>query len=241
MRRLPIALTCCLLAFSLSLIAGSTVVQDTMTGTAGTDLNARTGELGATWVRATGFTVPLILSDANRVRVNGTGSDGIYYASGTPTINEYDIDLDITCLTVPADTQFPMIYARIDTAGINGYRMVYDSSVSTWYEQVWTGGAWSGLTSGVSAMGAATTTHFKWSIRSGAKVFAGAGVQIVTTADNTNTAVGKGAIGMFSTTTTGNTIGYHYDNFVITNAGGTMLTFGVANRRLPTFGFRLLL
>lgn len=224
MKRLSLAIAICCILMPVCLFGGATVVTDTMTGTNGTDLNAHTGELGATWTRATGFAKAMVLANG-RVRMSGTNGDAIYYASGVGGTAEYDLDFDINVQSVPAATDYHYVhfYMRIDTAGINGYRMYYDpySSSGTWEMQYYTAGSWTPTgVDAVSVMSAGNTYHAKFSMRNALKAFYLNGVLIDSSTNNTNTSIGKVALAGFATTTVGDAVGFHYDNVVVTNPGG---------------------
>lgn len=79
--------------------SSATISTDTMTGTAGTTLAARSGETGATWSQQGTVQTDAVLTDAGRLRRNGVGT-AVYTASGTPSTPDYEVQMDGTIRSV---------------------------------------------------------------------------------------------------------------------------------------------
>src|SRR3954471_15254020 len=75
--------------------ASAAVVTDTFTGTNGTLLENHVGETGATWTFHPNYPADLKLQNG---RVWGP-EWGLYFASGIPATNEYDVSADLTVMS----------------------------------------------------------------------------------------------------------------------------------------------
>lgn len=97
-------------------------VTDTFTDADNTAITSHTGETGATWTKhptlATDGTAPKVSSNA-LVAGETSGSNAIYYASGSPASADYSSRADITLATSSSVADGPAI--RINTAAGTGY------------------------------------------------------------------------------------------------------------------------
>ncbi len=73
---------------------GAAFVQDSFTGANGTNLEAHTGELGATWAKQPGQAGTLVIT-GNTLH-GSTSSRAMYYASGTCSTPDMDVSIDVT-------------------------------------------------------------------------------------------------------------------------------------------------
>src|SRR5919205_3815023 len=93
MRRLAVAIAAAvMLAMANGTASAAPVVNDTFTGTDGTLLQNHVGETGATWTKHPNYPADMTLLSG---KVYGP-QWGLYYASGVPATNEYDVSADLT-------------------------------------------------------------------------------------------------------------------------------------------------
>ena len=107
-------------------------LSDTFTGSAGTALASHVGEIGATWVAHPNYpSSDAVITDANRMRPNQGASASVYYASGVPQSADYDVDLDIRVVSVPA-TGYIGVMGRVDTGSATYYWAIYNLAAGGW-------------------------------------------------------------------------------------------------------------
>src|SRR3954471_23655838 len=106
--------------------ASAAVVTDTFTGTNGTLLENHVGETGATWTFHPNYPADLTLQNG---RVWGP-EWGLYFASGIPPTNEYDVSAD---LTVMSNSGAIGVVGRSLTTGSDSLYMArYNAATSEW-------------------------------------------------------------------------------------------------------------
>lgn len=110
----------------------ATFVSDSFTDTSGTALSSHTGETGATWVKHASYSTTLVISNANRVRTDGTASTITYYASGTPASADYKVGMTLRQLTGAGHLG---VAGRINTAANTMYRARYDGGANQFHLQ----------------------------------------------------------------------------------------------------------
>lgn len=105
-------------------------VNDTFTGSG--NLEAHTGETGATWARYGSTGAGTIIISSNKCVPNVSASaEAIYYASGVPTTADYSIKWDF--VQGSSSHQVLGVVARADTASPNKfYTARYNAQVGTW-------------------------------------------------------------------------------------------------------------
>jgi hypothetical protein len=182
-------------------------LNDTFTGTDGTNLESHTGETGATWtVEAGGWTTSAKLQSN---RVYGNGISRAYYASGIPASADYDVETAIRVVT-KATTAGPC--GRMSTSADTHYhaRISGASPVIQLIKRV--AGAETLLGSFTPASPADGSDHtIRLSMRSTALTVYYDGVSVITATDSDITAAGRAGIRLGASTTTG---GYHIDSIV---------------------------
>ena len=98
-------------------------LTDNLTDTTGTALESHTADSGATWTKhgSTGAGMGMLISDANRVRLDGTtnSSPAIYYASAVPGSANYDVEGVLRVLSQA--NHMSGIAARMDTSANTMY------------------------------------------------------------------------------------------------------------------------
>jgi hypothetical protein len=110
-----------------------TLATDTFTDTAGTTLQTHTGEVGATWTKATVSATDMVVSNENRIRKAGTGI-AVYTASATPSTPDYSVEADVHVKSsLAGDLAGPV--GRTDPSSANGtfYVFGYLRDAGTWY------------------------------------------------------------------------------------------------------------
>lgn len=189
-------------------------VFDSFTDTAGTLLDAHTGEIGATWTSHTSFSTSSgAITDANRLRANASAT-GFYYASGTPDTAEYDLTINVH---VESNGAFGVLW-RMSTTADTGYGFYFSSGLKTWHLSKWSAGSETSLntksdsTSVVAGADLVLTVQVR---NTGQTVLLG-GTEILTSTDDTITTAGVVGPLMAAPAVT-NTTGVHFDSFTASN------------------------
>jgi hypothetical protein len=108
---------------------GATFVQDTFTDPNGTELSAHSGEIGASWVNHSSFTLETYAIDLNRA-ITPTANIAMAYASGVPAGADYDVSATFRVMTAAYNATGQGIAARVDpTSGVN--TMIFFRYVAT--------------------------------------------------------------------------------------------------------------
>ena len=205
--------------------------SDSFTGTAGATLQSRAGEIGATWTKhAISGTTDAVVTNAGRIRKNGTTSGALYYSSAVPASADYKVEADVYVATSVSNDLIGIV-GRLDPAIANGtfYAAVYDRS-----SQMWTLGSIVNGTSSVLGQSSAQPLMAGATYRLALDMTGPTirllvdGVQQVSVVNAAITTPGRGGVltgfGAASTTVT-DTTGMHLDNFTLvpplTDAKGT--------------------
>lgn len=135
-------------------------VHDTFTlgsgETAGENLTAHVGEVGASW-SALGGHGDAVLSSAGRVRLGNTTPDYWsvgYWAAGVPPSADYTVQGDLSIQSVPSAEYSLVVQGR--WSGGNLYSFGYDSTLG-WYLQKNIGGVYTTLATSAVTLGAGAT------------------------------------------------------------------------------------
>lgn len=198
-----------------------TQVLDSMTGTAGTGIQARTGETGATWAKHANFgTGSVALTDANRARSN-IATTSLVYASGTPTTANYDVHVDLVWFSSIASQQ-TAIALGVDTVSSNWYDLRHYITNGTFDILKFTGGSPATFTGGAAVASFSSGTKRLVLRRrlpgdGTARLISYAdGVKQSDVIDSSSPFTAVGKAGLRSAVASANTTGVHYDNFLVT-------------------------
>lgn len=190
---------------TITVATGSTpFLKDTFTGTAGTNLEAHTGETGATWTKDGTFSAgQFVISDANRVRNNTAGVAVADRASGTPGSANYTVSAKIRPASVPVGPYIGPL-ARADGTG-HFYASVIDNTGLTLMA------FGSGTVIGSYAFSPVAGTNYLVALKvSGTTITVFLdGVQRISVTDSTLAAASKPGLLAFDAST--NTTGFHVD------------------------------
>ena len=209
----------------------TTVVDDTITGTAGTTLQSHTGETGATWTKHIG--ADSVLTDANRLRKNTSSDKSAYYASGVPSSANYTVEADVHVKSIINNDAIGVV-ARQDTANAAG--TFYFARYETWDES-WNIGKYSNGTISYpgylvgQTLTPGQTYHLEFVVAdAGLDTALSLYVNGVLTASatdlNASDIEGPGRAGVRlgqdgTAINTTNTTGLHLDNFNVSHSGAT--------------------
>lgn len=186
--------------------------QDSFTDTDATNLNAHTGEIGATWAKLTGFSGNATI-DGNAL-INGT-SEAAYYASGSPSGPDYEVSAD--CSWENSIYGNLKIMGRADTGTGDHYTLHYARSDAVFRLQKYVSGSLTTLASSSQSLVNESTyrTHKLQLSGSNLEGFVN-GVSVVSTTDATITAAGKAGLRLSGNTNTR----WRIDNFLAEDASG---------------------
>lgn len=181
-----------------------TFVSDTFTAANGTNITARTGEVGATWTA--GFVAGAFLIQGNRAYPSVAGS---VYASGTPATAEYTVECDYTIVSATGSSG-PA--GRISTSANTYYYTYYDNAAGHWLLVKIVSGTITTLSQWVSAATTGQTYNVKLQLLNATKKVFIDGVERISSTDNAITAAGRAGMrtGAAGTSTTSK----HMDNFL---------------------------
>lgn len=205
----------------------ATFVSCNFTDSAGTDLNAHTPEgTGDTWTRNTVVSSnPAVVTAAGRARANiagGAAADAIYYASGTPATNEYDVECDIVQRTSIAVAVG--VYGRLSTTQNTGYCAFHNGSGNTWTLGRFANGTFTSLGTFAQTLTNDQAYHLKLEIRTATKKVYIDGVERISSTDDTLTTTGLAGIRLRGSNTTTDSAGTHIDAFTAADPSGTSIT-----------------
>lgn len=99
----------------------ATFLSDTFTDTNGTELDAHTGETGATWTKIVGDAAADLAINGNRIYLAG-GTEKIYTASGSPASADYEVRANVDFLTTVGSLLIGIV-GRCDGTGANRYQL----------------------------------------------------------------------------------------------------------------------
>jgi hypothetical protein len=186
-------------------------LNDTFTGTNGTNLQAHTGETGATWTVHPSYTGP---SKIQTNRVQGNGLVTAYYASGSPAGADYDVTAIVRQVTSFA-TAGPC--GRMDTTADTHYgvrlTVVGGVPVAQLYKMV------AGVITGLGSTFAVTNTNgtdttLMLRMRGSTISMFVNGTQRESVTDTDISAAGKAGVRLGASTTT---TGFHIDSISAVN------------------------
>lgn len=189
---------------------GSFVV-DPFTDTSGTNLNAHTGETGATWTRHASYGQALFISNANRMRGEETANQTMYYASGVPASASYTVAADLYRRSSVAAMG---ICGRVATATDDAYMARWNTSGTAWELYKIAASAATLLGSFTNTPTVDTLVPFSLEITDATKKVFVSGVERISSADNAITAAGRAGIRGRGGT---DSAGIHLDNFTATD------------------------
>jgi hypothetical protein len=192
---------------------GSIFARDTFTGTNGTDLTLHTGEVGAIWAKVTGATGVFKIT-GNKVKGDSSGIS-LYYASGDPDTNEYDVEADVHAIST---VDYPGVGGRINPLTDDGYYLHFALTNASWSLVARSGGTDTLLGSYTDTLTAGADRHIKLQIRNGSKKAIIDDVERISSPDNSITGVGRAGIRTQNSDWGFGSTGRTLDNFVATNA-----------------------
>lgn len=180
-------------------------VSDAFTDTDTTALQSHTGETGATWTEHAnelGNDATIVSNQCKHI-----GSSGVsYYASGTASSNEYDVEA--TNIAATSASIGTGIYGRLLTSALTGY-LAWGAGSTTLYKV--TAGAFTSL--GTYASAWASSDAIKLQIRSATKKIFINGTERISSANNDHTGTGNAGIRFYGA-------GGILDAFVATDLSG---------------------
>lgn len=221
--------------FAIASAAPAAVVTDSFTGTSGTLLENHVGEVGASWTWHSNYPADLKLQDG---RVWGP-EWGLYFASGIPATNEYDVRADVH---VKSNAGAIGVVARSLTSGSDSLYMArYNAAFSRWELVKCISTGCTNLATYSQTLTVGSTYALKLEVRNATKKLFVDGVERASSTDNTITQVGRAGIRSGPGVTTATT-GYHLDNFSVDPPPSTDTTItagpsGLTNDATPTFSF----
>jgi hypothetical protein len=168
-------------------------VTDTFTDTDSTPLGSHTGETGASWTEHGSYVLandPFITG--NKLRSNVDGEMALWYASGTPLSAEYDVECEITMVTLGLARKAG-VAGRIAAGANTFYFAWYNDFGSSWELLKMVAGASTLLGTYAVAAGLQTYT-LKLEIRDATKKLFLDGVERISSSDNAIAAAGKAGV-----------------------------------------------
>ncbi|MCU1501206.1 MAG: Laminin sub domain 2, partial [Ilumatobacteraceae bacterium] len=200
----------------------STVSTDTFTGTAGVTLQARSGEIGATWTKQLPLsTADALITSAGRIRKNGSSAFAVYSASGVPTGADYAIEADVFVASSVVNDRIGIL-GRVDPAIANGtfYAASYSRASQTWVLAKVVNGVQTMLAqTAAQALAVGTTYRLTLDMNGTTIRLLVNGAQQLSSIDAAITTAGRGGVVMgdgVNATALSDTTGMHLDNFSIT-------------------------
>jgi len=183
-------------------------VSDSFTDTDTTELSLHTGETGATWTKHASYST-LITIVGNRAVVPAT-TNTLYYASGTPTNADYDVEAAITPKAVEANVG---ICARIDTSANTLYILQYVAASTRWEIGRFSAGSYQALGTFTQTLTVDQAYAVKFELRGDALKAYIDSVERISVTDSTITAAGRVGIRGSRVGADAATRGLHVDDF----------------------------
>lgn len=198
--------------------AAALISSDSFTGTSGTLLTSRAGELGASWTYHSGSANTEQISSENRVFRLGPGYS-INYVSGVPASPDYAVGAD---LYVKSNLVGGMagVVGRLDTTTQTFYMARWEQATTNWNLVKSVNGTRTQLkSSGQPALTVGESYRVRLDMSGNQLTLSVNGVLVVSATDSAITSVGRagimdGEIG--GTTSKTDTTGLHFDNFQVT-------------------------
>ncbi len=124
--------------------SASLTSSDSFTGTAGTTVTTRNGEIGATWANPSGNS-NMIISSENRIRRNSSGYS-LVHTTATPPSADYSVEADLYYKGAFGSIAGGVV-GRLNTSNTSFYLARWEND-ETWNIVKWSGGApsWVGTT-----------------------------------------------------------------------------------------------
>src|SRR3954452_3610694 len=198
------------LTMAIAPAAPAAVVSDSFTGTNGTLLESHVGETGGSWTFHPNYPADLTLLNG---RVWGP-EWGLYFPSGTPATNEYDVSVDLTVMSNSG--AIGVVGRSLTSGGDSLYMARYNAATAEWQLVKCTSTICANLATFPQTLALGSTYHLKLEIRDAAKKLYVDNVLRASSTDNTITQVGKPGIRSGPGVTT-STTGYQHDNFTVDN------------------------
>jgi hypothetical protein len=221
------------------------ISADELDDSAGKELSSHSGQLNAAWTLWPGEARTAVISNENRLRMNGTATGGtLYYTSATPSSANYLVEADVHVKSLLATDSIAVV-GRMNISDPNDTfymaRYIRDSSAWQLFRVVNGVGAQLGL--GFSqTLTAGQTYRLGLEINGSTIRLLVDGVERVTTIDALIAAAGRGGVRLGTsgtTATTTNTAGLHLDNFRITSLTTTASDSNGTNHGTYFNGVRL--
>lgn len=172
------------------------LVEDTFTGTG--NLNVHTADTGQTWTLLSGVAVNLNLTGSQLTSSNqGTSSE---YLSYVPSDAEYTVRAEITADSLDSN-RTPGLAGRMDTTDVTFYTVNWNASTDLWTLSRYDAGAQTVLGTYAGDSPETATRTVRLEITDASKVVDIGGTDVITSADNTITAVGRPGVTVFNSST----------------------------------------
>lgn len=194
-------------------VAEVTIATCTFTGSAGTDLNAITPDLGSAFTRHSSFSAnPIVLTDANRARNNGGATDvALYYNQTAPASADYNVGVTWRKFSAVSN-HYAGIAGRIQTGSFSLY-MCAQNTPGTWTLAKIVNGVYTALGTYSHTPSLDTDYDLKLTFSGSTIKFFLDGVERISATDSAITAKGYG--GLVSYVGVTNSTGIHYDDFFV--------------------------
>jgi len=180
--------------------------SDIFTDTPGVLLENHTGATGATWTKNPAFsTGSSVITAADRLR--GAASNGIYYASGTPTSADYDVEADFYVASIAGAAG---LLGRQSTSAATYYLFDYETGSGSWKLYSVVNGSVITSASFAQTLTAGQTYHLRLAMRGSFITGYVNGTAVVSLTDSSITSAGRAGV-YFGEADTDST-GYHLDN-----------------------------
>jgi hypothetical protein len=191
---------------------GTVIITESFTGSSGTPLESHIGEVGATWVKHLGMTGNLVLSNANRLRVDTSDTSSWYDASGVPTSTDYDCSGDFKVFSLEA-LHYTSLLCRMMTNAATGYAIQYNIADARWELFYWLNGDTYTLQTYSTALTVGSTYSAMLLMRGSQLTVEVDGTPIMQTTDATITGPGRLGINIYAVGSADtNATGIHLDN-----------------------------
>jgi hypothetical protein len=143
----------------------------------------------------------------------------LYYAGGSPSSADYDIEWDVHINTIPTGNLIASAVSRVNTTTSARYQISYSQSGlwTMYYYTSFSAGSSIGTWQGTITAGA--TYHAKFSMRGSVLTLYIDGIQRIAVTDSSITTTGKAGVHFYNTAADGS--GIVIDNFSATDAGAT--------------------
>jgi hypothetical protein len=206
-------------SYATTTTGSETFVTDSFTGPAGSLLQNHTGEQGATWSKAPGYTADAQLTSDGRLRPSVADSVASYAASGMPATADYTVQADLVVKSNAVNDSVG-VDSRLDTTSGNRYFCRYRIASSSSAEVALMKRV-NGTLAYVASTAAIPLTAGTYPIKltdRGSSHTCTIGSQTVTASDASITGIGHGGVRVFRDGRNGSPSdgsGLLLDNFVV--------------------------